>query len=257
MCNTVTTYLVSNALSKDLEEKLTAAAKLIFEGKLLPEDLDADLVKAIALELTGAIDFLMETSPDLARRLAGNIYVFSGFKTYQELQEASILMVGEGGKLKGFNEYLKDVKTLNQTYNVAYLEAEYNTATANAQMANQWESFVANADVAPWLRYETALDERVREEHAILHGTTLRIDDPFWDTYFPPNGWNCRCDITQLTDGEETKVDKLALPELGESFRFNPGKDKVVFPSTHPYFDVSQAERGKVMESLTRISKEI
>ncbi|MBQ7855294.1 MAG: hypothetical protein IJ352_09820 [Muribaculaceae bacterium] len=37
---------------------------------------------------------------------------------------------------------------------------------------------------------------------AALHGVTLPIDDPFWDSFLPPNGWNCRCTAVQVRKGK-------------------------------------------------------
>ena len=57
-------------------------------------------------------------------------------------------------------------------------------------MAAKWQDFEAKKD-RYHLQYRTAADDRVREEHAALHGITLPPDDPFWKQYFPPNGWRC------------------------------------------------------------------
>lgn len=32
-----------------------------------------------------------------------------------------------------------------------------------------------------------------RPAHVALDGTTLPVDDPFWNTHYPPNGWGCQC----------------------------------------------------------------
>ncbi|WP_332117255.1 phage minor head protein [Azorhizobium caulinodans] len=32
-----------------------------------------------------------------------------------------------------------------------------------------------------------------RRQHLAWNGLTLRADDPFWQTHYPPNGWRCGC----------------------------------------------------------------
>lgn len=38
-----------------------------------------------------------------------------------------------------------------------------------------------------------------REDHLAWHGMVLAIDDPWWDTHTPPNGWGCRCEKRMLS----------------------------------------------------------
>lgn len=48
-----------------------------------------------------------------------------------------------------------------------------------------------------YLQYSTAGDERVRRSHRTLDGITLPMESKFWDWYYPPNGWGCRCTVIQ------------------------------------------------------------
>ena len=55
--------------------------------------------------------------------------------------------------------------------------------------------------VRPFWRYvhsDIALRPRPHHKAWGDSGLTLRHDDPFWSTHFPPNGWGCRCRITAV-----------------------------------------------------------
>jgi len=129
-------------------------------------------------------------SADMRRRLMTSDYIFSGLKTFHELNEAFPSLIDENGNRKPFEQFYNDVQAINQTYNRNYLRAEYNFAHASAAMAARWEQVAEDGD-RYLLQYRTAGDDRVRPEHAALNGITLPPSDPFWRDYYPPNGWNC------------------------------------------------------------------
>lgn len=169
--------------------------------------------------------------------------IFSGFKAFCEMGEAFPSLVDEKGNKKPFNQFYNDIKKIDQTYNERYLRAEYNFAEAAGQMAGKWEDMAEDGDDY-YLQYRTVNDGQVRPEHAALHGVTLPQSDTFWDAYYPPNGWNCRCTVIQVLkrEGEPTPHDEamrlgnqaLAKDKKG-MFRFNPGKQEKVFPDYNPY----------------------
>ena len=49
------------------------------------------------------------------------------------------------------------------------------------------------------------MDSRTRPSHAALNGKILRYDDPFWNSFYPPNGWNCRCRVRALSESRLTR----------------------------------------------------
>lgn len=185
-------------------------------------------------------------SDTLRHSLQRSNWIFSGMKTFHELHEAFPSLLDEEGKRKPFERFLKDVQRVDETYNKHYLRAEYNFATASAQAAAQWEQIEADAD-RYHLQYRTAGDDRVRDEHQKLEGITLPPSNSFWDTYYPPNGWNCRCRAVQVrkskypsTPSHEV-IQRVTAHEAQQKgnkrdmFRFNSGKQKKVWPDYNPY----------------------
>ena len=64
-----------------------------------------------------------------------------------------------------------------------------------------------NVDNRPYWEYVAVLDNRTRPEHAQLHGLIYRYDDPFWASFYPPNGWRCRCRVNALSNYNLKKKD--------------------------------------------------
>jgi SPP1 gp7 family putative phage head morphogenesis protein len=201
--------------------------------------------------------------PAMVNALENDVFVFSGFKTHTQLKEASELLLNADGTIKPYAAFKVDVQEINQAYNVQYLEAEYIFATSSAEMAAKWADLEQGSDRYN-LQYRTAGDDRVREWHAVLANTTLPDTDPFWSDYYPPNGWRCRCTAVQVRIGKFPESDPEAAARNGEKattrldkngnnadaiFRFNPGKQKVIFPPHHPYRKVQDGVK-EIINSL-------
>jgi SPP1 gp7 family putative phage head morphogenesis protein len=80
------------------------------------------------------------------------------------------------------------------------LKTIFDTNLRTAYAAGKWERVQRTKDVFPYLRYVAVMDERTRAQHRQWHDTVLPADDPFWDKFYPPNGWNCRCSVQQLSE---------------------------------------------------------
>ena len=208
----------------------------------------------------GDLAITQDIPGELTATLDQNIFFFSGFKTHHELVEASRMLKGDDGNFKPFQQFLKDVETINKVYNRNYLQAEYNFATASTQMAVKWKEWEQEGDRYD-LQYRTAGDSRVREEHAALNGITLPPSDPFWDSYLPPNGWNCRCTAVQVRQGKYPRSDSAAAMAAGANctdtpkkqiFRFNPGKQEKIFPPKHPYYKVNDEVKKAVRDATNK-----
>ena len=242
---------LSETESDDLQKAFNKAARWIFKQKkseIQPDDLNDQAVQPLLNSINSILQDgfnkgIEHRVPYIMKRdLRENIYVFSGAKTYAELKELSGMLLDGDGKIKPFYKFWQEVQSINTDYNKSYLEAEYIFATQSAQMASKWNEFEADGDRYN-LQYRTANDDRVRDSHRLLHDITLPPSDPFWEKYFPPNGWRCRCTAVQVRKTKYTESDSGQSVQLGSEatngknniFRFNPGKQHVIFPEHHPY----------------------
>ena len=185
----------------------------------------------------------VKMSDAMRQRLQRSNYIFSGMKTFHELNEAFPSLIDENGNRKPFEQFLNDVQRIDRTYNQNYLRAEYNFCQASADMAAKWEGFMQDGDRYN-LQYRTQRDKKVRPEHAALDRVTLPMSDPFWQEYYPPNGWNCRCTVVQVRKSKYPVTPHDEAMALGEEatgkdtkgiFHFNPGIEQKTFPDYNPY----------------------
>lgn len=204
----------------------------------------------------------VEMSDIMRKRLSRSNYVFSGMKAFHELNESFPSLVDENGNRKTFERFLKDVQSIDDTYNSNYLRSEYNFVQSSAEMAAKWESFMQDGD-RYYLQYRTANDGKVRPEHAVLHGVTLPITDSFWEEYYPPNGWNCRCTVVQVRKSRYPATPHDEAMALGEEalqydtkgmFRFNPGKQEKSVPDYNPY-TISRCRDCDIAKGKAKLSK--
>jgi SPP1 gp7 family putative phage head morphogenesis protein len=208
--------------------------------------LASDQAQAFMSAHASTLDSSFEKTPmsDAMRaRLQRSNFIFSGMKTFHELNEAFPSLLDENGERKTFEHFLNDVQSIDKTYNKNYLRAEYNFVHSSAQMAAKWDEFSQDGD-RYYLQYRTAGDGKVRPEHAALNGVTLPASDSFWSEFYPPNGWNCRCTVVQVrknkfpvTDHDEAVArgnDALQRDTRG-IFRFNPGIEGKSVPDYNPY----------------------
>ena len=115
-----------------------------FSPEMLEDEEVREFIKKTAALLDNAVDLSVREVPldgVSVQRLKESDYVFSGIKTFHELNEAFPSLLDEDGGLKPFERFLNDVQTINDTYNGAYLKTEWNFARSSALMAAKWKDF--------------------------------------------------------------------------------------------------------------------
>ena len=134
---------------------------------------------------------------------------------------------------KSLNQFLKDFDAIVAKHGWSYkgkrrwrARVILNTNKRAAYSAGRWAQLQRVKSRRPYLIYMTVGDGRVREEHNAWRMHVAHIDDPFWLTHYPPNGWECRCYVRSASKAD---LDRLGL-KVVETKVFEP--IEIVDPKT-------------------------
>lgn len=210
-----------------------------------------DLIeKAISLPHAEAIKFWKQKSlglsPDtiagIGDRLSVKAFAVSGITKMDALEtiyKAMEKALTDGESFGDFKRRIKEHVTA-QSWSRRRVEGIYRTNIQTAYNSGHWARY--RKDGVEVLVYDAVGDSRTRPTHAALDGKAFSINDKFWDEWYPPNGFGCRC-TTQGMSAIEAEArgitvengsqmvnqsvvlpngqSQLLLPDKG--FNFNPG----------------------------------
>jgi len=214
----------------------------IYEGEI-PEELSmftyAELIKFVE-DGFGKLDSDFKVSK--FAEYEKNIVAFSGAKTFQEAKDLSNFVFNDKGEKRAFKEFKEFALGIDEQYNITWLKTEQDTAFGMSQSADAWIDIEEDADIFPYLQYQTADDERVRHSHKAWDNIIRPVDDNFWTNHMPLNGYRCRCRVKKLTEGKASSLRGIKKND-DPMFNINPGKVDYIFnEKKHPYFKHTKKE---------------
>lgn len=71
------------------------------------------------------------------------------------------------------------------------LDTIFRTNIQTAYNVGRYRQMQQIKDRRPYWRYSAVNDGRTRPAHRAVHGKIFPADHPFWDTWYPPNGFRC------------------------------------------------------------------
>jgi len=126
------------------------------------------------------------------------------------LHDAILKAIKDGETLYDFRgrvDEIFDRYGIGET-NPYHVETVFRTNLANAYMAGKWWAGKELGDDLWGYEYVAVMDNRTRDEHAALHGMRAKRKDPIWQQIWPPNGYNCRCDVDEIFSFETERKEE-------------------------------------------------
>lgn len=146
---------------------------------------------------------------DLAGPVHGKVFTVAGATTADLARDLQGSLVDALAKGQTITAFRKDFDRIVQAHGWTYrgkrgwrTSVIFDTNMRTAHMAGRWQQLQAGKDRRPFLQYRTAGDARVRPQHRQWNGLIFPIGDAFWQTHYPPNGWNCRCTVRAYSQAD-------------------------------------------------------
>ncbi|HEX8575340.1 MAG TPA: phage minor head protein [Flavobacterium sp.] len=174
-----------------------------------------------------------------------NLFEFSASKTEARLAAMTELLLDqEKNEIRSYPDFEKAASEKAAVFNKEWLQTEYNLSVAVGQNSAAYLRFKAQKNDFPYVEYQTIGDSSVRNEHAKLNGMVFSLDDPQAMRLWPPNGYNCRCEMLQTNEKPKAVTSGKTAQEILNSedakwstgqFNINRGDLKQVFTKKQFY----------------------
>lgn len=191
-----------------------------------------------------AVDYFKERVPvtaeqfyKIAAEYRGLAFTVGGYTKAQILKkfyDELLAALEEGNTLSEFRENMNDFLKAEGYEGLDPVQAD-NIFRTNIQTAYNVGHYQQMTDpgvmrLRPYWQYDAVNDSHTRPSHLAMDGRVFPADSPVWDTWFPPNGFRCRCTVKTLSKRQveqrgltvETSAPRAALPD--PQFSTNPAK---------------------------------
>ncbi len=189
----------------------------------------------------GKIPVTKKEFKEIADEYKTKAFTVSGYNNLEMIKKfmnALQKAIENGSTLKSFQEEMNKFLENKGYEGITPYQAD-NIFRNNIQTAYNVGHYAAMTDpevkrLRPYWEYDALNDGKTRPSHRALDGAVYPAEHPFWDVYFPPNGFKCRCGVRTLSRRQveqrnlkvmEELPDRGVDKETGEMFRIYPDEN--------------------------------
>lgn len=137
-----------------------------------------------------------------AEAKAGSFAIGNVYKTdvTEALQEELVDALQTGRTQQQVIGKLKDILAGagHKALGDAHLETVFRTTTQMAYGVGRRIAQEEAAEYLPFWEYSAVGDDRTRPTHMALDGSVYPVNHSFWDSYYPPWDFRCRCSVIPI-----------------------------------------------------------
>ena len=183
----------------------------------------------------------------IATKYRGLAFTVSGYtkaqilkKFYDELKSA----IEDGTSFGTFKNAMNVFLESEGYEGMEPLQADniFRTNVQTAFNAGHYEQMTQPAvlKARPYWQYDAVNDKHTRKSHLAMDGKVFPADSPVWDTWYPPNGFRCRCSVRPLSKRQVEQMNLQVETDLPRFGKLKNGHYVYIFPD--PQFSNNAAK---------------
>ena len=186
----------------------------------------------------GRVPVTAEVFYRIAEQYRGLAFTVSGYTKAQILKrfyDEILAALEDGNTFSEFRKNMNDFLKAEGYEGLAPLQADliFRTNIQTAYNVGHYEQMTDPGvmKLRPFWQYDAVNDTHTRPSHLAMDGKVFPADHPVWNTWFPPNGFRCRCTVRTLSKRQVearglTVEDKFPAIAPDPHFGTNPAKVK-------------------------------
>lgn len=131
-------------------------------------------------------------------------FVVAGANTAEmvaDFRRAMDRAITDGQSFDEFKKHYKEIAKRHQFDDSNHrAKLIYTTNLYASYNHGRYEQQSRLRDVLPYWQYQHNDNANPRLHHKALDGVVYRADDPWWQSYYPPRGYNCHCTVRAYDD---------------------------------------------------------
>ena len=139
---------------------------------------------------------------------------FTSLQAVNEVHQAIGDALAGGWSLGTFKDHYRAVLSANgmAPQNPFHIENVFRTNMGTAYSVGRYQEMRSPETLSerPFWRYDAIDDSRTRPTHREMDGKIFPANHPIWQTWYPPNGFQCRCMVHAMT-AEEVRAAGLSV----------------------------------------------
>ena len=176
----------------------------------------------------------------IAEKYRGLAFTVGGYTKAQILKrfyEEILAALEQGNPLSEFRRNMNEFLEAEGYEGLDPLQADliFRTNIQTAYKVGHYEQMTDPGvmKLRPYWQYDAVNDAHTRPSHLAMDGRVFPADSEVWNTWFPPNGFRCRCTVKTLSkrqvEARGLKVEQTAPEGLMPDPHFSTNPAKVRF----------------------------